>query len=179
VTSTIVEILLNFNGEICFSYFICVIHFVPHLRCSLFPVSVWRPIFCLLVVTTGRRPELGRVWVSALAISCCFSAIPFGSIYARCLPARVLFPYHCLPEELVRLSESVFCSCLFVAACNLYHCSSHQVSASNFFLEPATSQICCHCWSLPCSDLTYFLLVLRFLWSVRDSGWSFVWCKNS
>jgi hypothetical protein len=28
--------------------------------------------FSLLVVTTGRHPELGRVWVSAPAISCCF-----------------------------------------------------------------------------------------------------------
>jgi hypothetical protein len=61
MTSAVIEILLNFNGEIYFSYFICVIRFVPHLRCSLFPVSVWRPIFSLLVVTTGRRPELGRV----------------------------------------------------------------------------------------------------------------------
>jgi hypothetical protein len=133
VISMVVKILLNFNEEIYFSYFICVIRFVPHLRCSLFPVSVWRPIF-FLARGYDRTPSRARSGVSLCASDfLLFFAIPFGSICARCLPARVLFPDRCSPEELVRLSESIFCSCLFASACNLQHRFSHQVSASIFF----------------------------------------------
>jgi hypothetical protein len=42
-------VLLNFNGKICSSHFVCAIHFVPHLRCSWFPVLVWRFSFPLLL----------------------------------------------------------------------------------------------------------------------------------